>query len=94
MEKCTMNKLKLALAAVLILGVGPTAMAKSYRAPGVASYGMQRQTGNLGFAAGEEAYARAFDSDVVIRNGRVIGRDPDPNIRTQILRDLTPDQYN
>jgi hypothetical protein len=94
MEKCTMNKLKLALAAVLILGVGPTAMAKSYRAPGVASYGMQRQTGNVGFTAGEEAYARVLDSDVVIRDGRVIGRDPDPNIRAQILRDLTPDQYN
>jgi hypothetical protein len=89
-----MNKFEIALAAILITGVGSAAMAKSYRAPGVASYGMQRQTGNVGFTAGEEAYARAFDSDVVIRNGRVIGRDPDPNIRTQILRDLTPDQYN
>ncbi len=89
-----MRKLKLALAAVLILGVGPTAMAKSYRAPGVASYGMQRRTGNVGFTAGEEAYARVLDSDIVIRDGRVIGRDPDPNIRAQILRDLTPDQYN
>jgi hypothetical protein len=89
-----MNKFEIALAAILITGVGSAAMAKSYRAPGVASYGMQRQTGNVGFTAGEEAYARVLDSDVVICNGRVIGRDPDPNIRTQILRDLTPDQYN
>jgi hypothetical protein len=27
-------------------------------------------------------------SDVVITEGRVVGADPDPNIRTQLMRDL------
>ena len=89
-----MSKFRLALAAVLILGVGPTAMAKSYRTPGIASYGMQRHVGNGDFTAGEEAYARTFDSDVVIRDGRVVGRDPDASIRAQILRDISPEEYN
>jgi hypothetical protein len=88
-----MDKFKMALTAVLIVGAGSTAMANSYRASGTDSYAMQRQA-RSGFMAGEEANARALDSDVVIRDGRVIGRDPDPNIRAQMLRDLTPDQYD
>jgi hypothetical protein len=88
-----MNKFKIALAAVLITGVGSAAMAKSYRASGTDSYAMQLHT-RSGFTPGEQANARAFDPYVVMRDGGVIGRDPDPNIRTQIQRELTPDEYN
>lgn len=32
-------------------------------------------------------YMSADQTQVVIREGRVIGQDPDPNVRLQILRD-------
>jgi hypothetical protein len=35
---------------------------------------------------GDQVLARP--SDVVITEGRVVGADPDPNIRTQLIRDL------
>jgi hypothetical protein len=88
-----MNSFKIALAAVLITGVGSAALAKPYRASGTDSYAMQLNTSS-GLTPGEQANTRAFDPYVVIRDGGVIGRDPDPNIRTQILRHLTPDEYN
>ena len=34
---------------------------------------------------GDEALARP--SDVAVTEGRVVGADPDPNIRTQLIRD-------
>jgi hypothetical protein len=33
------------------------------------------------------AYAFHPDNDVVIENGQVLGRDPDPNVRLQLRRD-------
>lgn len=33
------------------------------------------------------AYAAAHDPDTVVFQGQVIGRDPDANVRLQILRD-------
>jgi len=41
-----------------------------------------------GQPAGDQTLARP--SDVVVTEGRVVGADPDVNIRTQLLRD--PDQ--
>jgi hypothetical protein len=40
-----------------------------------------------------EPNSDALDSDVVISGGRVIGRDPDPNIRAQMRRDPVPNEY-
>ncbi len=40
---------------------------------------------------GDQLLARP--SDVVTSEGRVIGADPDPNIRTQLLRDPNPSGF-
>ena len=37
--------------------------------------------------------ALAHDRDIVTFGGRVIGEDPDPNIRTQMLHDPVPSEY-
>jgi hypothetical protein len=42
-------------------------------------------------SANEQLLARP--SDVVTSEGRVIGADPDPGIRTQLLRDPNPTGY-
>jgi hypothetical protein len=34
------------------------------------------------------AYAAQRDPDTVVENGQVLGRDPDPNIRFQLMRDV------
>ena len=42
-----------------------------------------------------DAYARYLPSDpsLVISNNKVVGRDPDINIRSQMLRDPIADEY-
>jgi hypothetical protein len=42
--------------------------------------------------SGHEQYL-ARQPDVVTGVGRVIGEDPDPNIRVQMLRDPVPNEY-
>lgn len=38
------------------------------------------------YAAADTDYS-AYDPDVVVDDGQIVGRDPDPNIRFQIMRD-------
>ena len=33
------------------------------------------------------SYAAAHDPNVVVSDGQIVGRDPDPNIRFQLMRD-------
>ncbi len=40
-----------------------------------------------------EGPAVAHERDIVTFGGRVIGEDPDPNIRTQMLHDPVPSEY-
>jgi len=34
---------------------------------------------------------RMYDPSLVVVNGQIVGRDPDPNVRTQLMRDPKPD---
>jgi hypothetical protein len=44
---------------------------------------------------GQSTYEQdsARHSGVVTQNGRIVGEDPDPNIRTQLLRDPDPSGF-
>jgi hypothetical protein len=64
----------------LLLAVALTAVAAS---PAFAARHHRATTND----PANQAYASAPGSDVVIDNGRVIGADPDPFIRGQLLRE-------
>jgi hypothetical protein len=74
-----------------VLAGSSAALAKSKRAD-------QRATAPIWQSDARGAYARApglpwngIVGDTVIRDGRVIGRDPDANVRLQIYRDRARD---
>lgn len=46
---------------------------------------------SYGQNAGDRSFARG--SDVVIEGNRVIGQDPDPNVRAQLLKDSAVSDY-
>ena len=76
-----------ALATVLASLVSPAFAASSkHRAP-VANDASEP------YAQGGPAGNYARNSDVVTFGNRVVGEDPDPSIRTQLLRDPEPSEY-
>jgi hypothetical protein len=76
-----MTKLFLTTAALAtILASSPLAAPSKHRVP-MAHDGM----GAYGIVANGQYYAR--DPDVVIDGNRVVGRDPDIGIRSQLLKD-------
>jgi len=87
-----MNKFTIALAAVIALSAGSTAMAKAYHTSKSDTYGVQRHAGSI-IKSGEQAYGRAFDAGVVIRDGQNAGSDPDARIRAQLLHEPSPADF-
>lgn len=85
-----MKKLRatsVALATMIASLVSPAfAAPPKHRAPVVNdTMGSNRQSPNDQYLARQP--------DVVTDNGRVVGEDPDPNIRTQLLRDPDPSGF-
>lgn len=72
-----------ALAVLASLASPAFAASSKHRAP--VAYDAYSQGNN------EQVYSRP--SDVVTFSGRVVGEDPDANIRTQILHDPVPSEY-
>jgi len=93
-----MKKLVIALA-LISLAASPT-MAKQYHQTfaqwdnssdeAMQSYALAPPTGPI-YSDGSIATA---DPDNVIADGKVVGRDPDPNIRFQLYRDPQPENVN
>jgi hypothetical protein len=78
--------ISVAMAAVMASLASPAVAAPKHRAP-VAN----DTRGPYGQPPGDQLLARP--SDVVTSEGRVIGADPDPNIRTQLRRDPDPSGF-
>lgn len=76
-----------ALATLLASLASPALAAPSKHRPRVAP----DMTAPFGRSASAPASMR--QPDVVMLNGRVLGEDPDLNIRTQLLHDPVPDEY-
>lgn len=61
----------------LAQGLGPT------RSTGPVAPGVDTEDGSLAFARAPGASSGEY----VVRGGKIIGADPDPNVRLQLLRD-------
>lgn len=83
-----MKKLTLALAAALAFGAASTAMARSWHPARTDASGLQQRSAVAG-----QAYGRALDSAVVIRDGEILSTDPDARIRAQLRHNPDPSVY-
>jgi hypothetical protein len=75
-----------ALATVLASLASPALAASRHRAPAV-------QDTAVPYGQSTSNQLQARQPDVVMSNGRIVGEDPDPNIRAQLLHDPEPDEY-
>jgi len=79
-------KSKLVIAAAVALAASPVLAAPRHRAP------VGNQPMNA-YGAASSAQSYANRGDVVMFGNRVVGEDPDPNIRTQMLHDPVVSEY-
>jgi len=87
-----MSKSKIALAAILALSAGSTAIAEPYRGSVADCHGIQRNT-ETGSMPGQQTYVgHLFDSDIVTLGTRGIGFDSDANIRAKRCTVFVPKQ--
>jgi len=82
--------MKKTLISAIALATLATTSAFAQTQPTRARHAVRPQTN-----AGYMAYGQYTTNDpyVVISNDRVVGRDPDANIRAQMMRDPIPDEY-
>jgi hypothetical protein len=90
-EKNTMSKLKLALAATLVLSAGAPAVGNPHRPPADCHEIQMHTTGKS--TSGEQAYFRhVFESDIVTLGSRGISRDRHDDIGAQMLHPSVPEK--
>jgi len=78
---------KLAIMLALTTLAASPALAQNIQKPATANHAYQTSAAQVPPHEGWMAYAFYPDNDVVIENGQVLGRDPDPNVRLQLRRD-------
>jgi hypothetical protein len=78
---------KLLVAAAFVTVIAAPAFAQSY--PGLNEAKAYPITASDSQHSAKKSYASAIESgsDIVVSGGKVIGQDPDPTVRLQLLRD-------
>jgi hypothetical protein len=78
---------KLAIVLALTALAASPALAKNTPKRVSANHAYQTNNGPIIPEEGWMAYAYYPGSDVVVEDGEILGRDPDPNVRLQLRRD-------